>query len=278
MNCDQVKESLLEYLLNELDSDTKFAIDLHLDHGCPSCNSYERELVEGIDVLFDALPNDSLSSNQREAILACASNPTKRVHVRFNTAHLSNIHTDTIALKLLLPYTLAFAAGLLLMMSVAPLKGHNKTLDVVELRESTFPSDTFAVDPSTIPKDSEMSEAKYAKTVQVSMHRTNLSSRIEGHIMWDALNNEVHFFGSGVAIPANGMHYVLWLMDENKQALVAKQLSLDLSGRCKATANSRMSSVRYIMITLESKLGSFERPSDNIELTLDAARIHSISL
>ena len=278
MNCDQVRESLLEYLLNELSVDTKYAIDSHLSQGCPICLASEREIAEGFDVLFQALPDDSLSPNHRAAILAGASNPERHLRVPSNFAYPANDCTESKKVNPVFQHLLFFAAGLLLMMSVSSLQTMVKSPEIIQRRDSTSQSDAFAVDPSTIPKGSEMSEEKYAKTLQVSMHRTDVSSVMEGHILWDALNHEVHFFGSGIASPPNGMHYVLWLLDEDNHALAAQQLMLDATGKCKATANSRMGGVRFIIITLESKLGLYDRPSSNIKLSLDAIRFHSTSL
>ncbi len=278
MNCDQVRESLVEYLLDEVNADTKSAIYLHLRQGCPSCLSNEREIAAGIDVMFHALPDDALTLDQREAILAGATNPTTHLRIHSDSSHSLATHAETLTWTPVFQHLLVFAAGLFLMLCVTSLTKVDHSKSAVAKGNSSLTSDSFAVDPSTIPKGSELAEERYAKSLLVSMRRANVSSMIEGHILWDALNHEVHFFGSGIADPPSGMNYVLWIMDGDNHVLATHQLSVDSTGRCKATATSRMSNVRFVFITLESKLARFDRPSGNIELSLDSIRFDSSSL
>ncbi len=278
MNCDRVRESLVEYLLDEVSAETKSAINLHLRQGCPSCLANEREIAEGIDVLFHVLPNDSLTLDQREAILAGATNPTKHLQIHPDSSHTFGTHAGSPTWTRVFPHLLVFAAGLLLMLCITSLKKGDKSQRFVANETSSLQSDSFAVDPTTIPKGSEISEEKYAKSLLISMRRANVSSKIKGNILWDALNHEVHFFGSGIAAPPSGMKYVLWLMDGENHALATQQLRVDSKGRCKATATSRTSHVRFVYITLESQLARFDRPSGNIELSLDSLRFESSSL
>ncbi len=278
MNCDQVRESLVEYLLDEVSAETKSAIDLHLRQGCPSCLSNSREIAEGIDVIFYALPDDALTIEQREAILAGAINPTTHLRIHADNSPAVVIDAETPTWTRVFQHLLVFAAGLFLMLYITSLKKVDNSKWAVAKGNSNLTSDSFAVDPSTIPKGSEMAEERYAKSLLVSMNRANVSSMIEGHILWDALNHEVHFFGSGIAVPPSGMNYVLWLMDGENHVLANHQLSVDSTGRCRATATSHMSNVRFVYITLESTLARFDRPSDRIELSLDSIRFDSSSL
>ena len=278
MNCDQVKDSLVEYLLNELNYDSKTAVDRHLRQGCAGCLAMEREISEGLDALYSAIPEETLTLDQRSQIISGVNAQALRLNIRTDSTFTSDHVAASNAWTSVLPYLLAFAAGILLMMTIAAIRTPNESVRKDPTVNSSFPSSTFAVGPTTIPKGSGMPEEKNAKTLLVAMKRTNITSMIEGRILWDAFNHEVHFFGSGIASPPKGMHYVLWLMDENRQTVATNELTLDSTGRCKATAASASNKIRFVFITLESKLGGFDQPSGNVELTLHTTRFNSAPL
>lgn len=277
MNCNQIRDLLVESLLNELDDNTRSAVETHLQ-GCASCLALEKEISLGIDVLYSALPEDSLSSEQRSWIVAGAIAPSPRVSLRIDDAYALDCKAEPVGWRSPLPYLIAFAAGILLMTTVFPIHSQRESASKDPNVKSGPPSSTLAIGSTTLPKDSEISEERNAKTLLVAMQRTNTASMTEGHILWDALSHEVHFFGSGIASPPNGMYYVLWLMDQNNQPLATKELTLEQSGRCKATATSASNRIRFVYITLESKLGRFDRPSGIVELTLDTTRLNSAPL
>ena len=279
MNCKQVQDLLVEFLLNELNEETKSAIDGHLRAGCQHCIAEEREIAEGMDHLLSIVPQTELSTEQRSAILARAISPSMHMQLRPKRTFTSNSRLDSAVLVRIVPYALAFAAGVLLMMSISQLIKGGTPPQVVDLGvHSNFQSGTFAVAPSIIPQDSEMSEEKYSKKLLVSMKRTNVRSKKEGCILWDALSNEVHFFGRGIEQPPPGMQYVFWLVGEQNRPLLAKELSLDPTGKCNVTAANPFGKIRFVFITLESKVGQIDRPSEIIELTLDAVRFNSNQL
>ncbi len=276
MNCDQVKELLVEYLLNELPEEDRSSIELHLRRGCPDCIAMEKEMAVGIDILFQAIPNDGLEESQLKSILAFATSPREEPTLSSRSFPISNSEISIRPLQLI-PYLLALAAGLLVMMTISSVR-KNATSYGQPGQENIAKTDTFAVDPINITHNSEMSDTKYSKTRLVSMERTNVASRIEGRILWDALSHEVHFFGRGTPTPPKGMGYVLWLMGEDDQTLVSKELIVNSSGLCKQTVANNMGSILHVFITLESKVGNFVRPSKNIELTLDAKRFNAFPL
>lgn len=278
MNCDQVKDLLVEFLLNELNEETKSAINRHLRAGCQHCIAEEREIAEGMDNLLSIIPQDELSTEQRAAILASAINPSVQIQHRSNGTTTSRSRLDSPVIVTIVPYALAFAAGVLLMMSITSFKTVGETSRVDLKENSSSQSGAFGVAPSTIPHDSEMSEEKYSKKLLVSMKRTNVRSKMEGSILWDALSHEVHFFGSGIEQPPAEMQYVFWLVGEENRPLLAKVLSLDPTGKCKVTAANPFGKIRFVFITLESKAGQIVRPSEYVELTLDAIRFNSTQL
>ncbi len=276
MNCDQVKELLVEYLLSELPEEDRSSIELHLRGGCPDCTATEKELALGIDILFQAIPNDEIENSQRKSILAFATSPCEESTLSRRTLPNPNSKSSIRPLQWF-PYLLALAAGVLVMMTISSVR-KKETRSGQSVQVNIAKSDTFEVDPINITHNSEMSDAKYAKTRLVSMERTNNASRIEGRILWDALSHEVHFFGRGIPTPPKGMGYVLWLMGDDDKTLVSKELIVNSSGLCKQTVSNNMGSVLHVFITLESKTGNFVRPSKNIELTLDAKRFNAFPL
>ena len=274
MNCDDVQNLLVEYLLDELSDDKRFVIAMHMKRGCARCLDFEREILDGMDGLFTAIPEDPISPEHRSQILARATSVTPYSPIRTASSstfnHSAEFHVWTSAL----PYLLAFAAGVLLMATVFPFRSANSSAGNVPDPKLSSLSNSFAVDPATIPSDSEISVGNHKNTLMVSMERSNKSSEIEGRIVWDNLSHEVHFFGNGVAPSPPGMRYVMWLTDQYDQPLASKELTLDEKGRCKATIVTSMLDVRYVFITLESKLAGITQPSSNVQLSLDASRLN----
>lgn len=277
MNCDDVQELMVEYLLDELGDDAKFALSNHLQRGCSRCLTCQRETVEGIEGLLTAIPNDPISSQHRSAILANATLAPPPLLIQTVGSSNSGLDANINRYTGSLLYVLAFAAGIVLMAIVVP----NHSIDLSDEKaavQGNSPSNSFAVAPVTIPSDSEIAIVKKTKTLLVSMERSNKSSKIEGQIVWDTLNHEVHFFGSGVTSAPPGMRYVIWLTDQNNQPLATKELTLSENGRCKATIVSSIRDVRYVFLTLESKLVGFTQPSSNVQLSFDASRLNLTKL
>ena len=282
MNCNQVNELLVEYLLNELNEETKSAIDRHLQNGCPQCIAEEREVLVGIDYLLSAIPYDDLSNEQRIAILASTKIPSRILLNGMDSYTVNALPESPVRLRPnsfpIVAYFVAFAAGILLMMTISPIHLDRKASVKDSQVNSSSQASAFAVAPSTIPQDSEMSGEKHSKKLLVSMRRADNRSKMEGRILWDALSNEVHFFGSGIERPQIGMQYVFWLIGDENRPPLAKELKFDPSGKCKVTAANPFGKIRFVLITLEATVGRIDRPSENIELTLDAIGLNSTRL
>jgi len=89
---------------------------------------------------------------------------------------------------------------------------------------------------------------------------------------------QVHFFGSGIEHPPIGMQYVFRLVGDENRPPLAKELKLDPTGNSKVTAANPFGKIRFVLITLEVTAGRIDRPSENIELTLDAIGLNSTRL
>jgi hypothetical protein len=290
MKCDEIQDLLVEYLLDELSENESSAISNHLRRGCAECLSLEQEILEGMDGLLAAIPEEPISAADRSRILASATSDTPTIRTWPGSYSNSNVRTnsqsviegghpaETTSWTGVLPYLLAFAAGILLMTFVVPSRVDKLMSGKKPEAQSLSASDSFAVHPGTIPSDSELSSEKHSKTLLVSMERSNKSSQVEGHIVWDTLNHEVHFFGSGITTPPTGMQYVLWLTDQNHQPLAIKELYPDAKGRCKATVASAIVNLRYIFITLESNIAGGALPSKDVQLSLDFVKFESPKL
>ena len=277
MNCDDVQDLLVEYLLDELSEDNRSEITKHLQKGCIDCLALERELMGGADALWAAIPDEPVSPELRSRILTRAT-ATNNLLNRTDSISISRRSVGSNSRAGVLPYVLAFAAGILLTAWVVPTRFVNSPVEKVAAMQVRSPSDSFAVNPATLPLDSDISAVKQTKTFLVSMERSNKSSQIEGHVVWDPLNHEVHFFGSGAERTPPGMVYVIWLTDQYRLPLATKELTLDENGRCKATLVSSIHDVRYVFITLESKIAGITRPSSNVQLSLDAVRFNLTNL
>ncbi len=282
MKCDEVQAVLVEYLLKEVDEKTRAHIALHLERGCDRCRDLERELAEAIDGLWTAVPEVPITPQHRLEILAggLSTAPNLRLHTEAigNANHFASSKTRFSSSFGALPYLLAFAGGILLMAFCIPPRSIHPSIEKIADTPASVPSDSFAVNPATIPVDSELSAAKQSKTILIAMEKANEASKMTGQIVWDNLNHEVHFFGSGIDSPSPGMGYVIWLTDKKHLPLASKKLTVDERGRCKATVVSSNFDVGYVFITLESRIASVQEPSTDVLLSLDVIGSHLTKL
>ena len=122
MSCLDVQDSLVEYLLGELDSQRRASVEMHLANGCSECRAELQALTESVDVLWQAVPNKQLSEELQRAIVlrACTATPASEIAEKTTVAsHPASIRPKIIR-NPIAQALLAFAAGILFMMYMRP--------------------------------------------------------------------------------------------------------------------------------------------------------------
>ena len=271
MSCLDKQDSLVEYVLGELDAASRAALEQHLANGCNECAAELRLLTNSVDALWQAVPNRKLSEElQREIVArACAVTPAHQLDVRESIKPLPASNFGQLIQNPLLQALFAFAAGILFMVymkTVANDDGNKITNRLPRIQRGT----NFSLASPQIPDSLEMSEKKYESTHLVSLRRNQGSSELRGHVLWDTLTREIHIFCFGLQQPPQGTQYALWLIGPGIAVRVAERLDVDSEGVCKAAVHWPDGDFRYAKVTLEpsSKLNS--KPSNDVELTSNA--------
>lgn len=268
MNCVDVQDSLVEYLLGELDLQRRTIVEQHLATGCIECRSELQALAESVDVLWQAVPNKPLSEELQQGILsrvragALADEQTQPVTmVSHPASKRSQLVRNPIVQALL-----AFAAGLLFMMFFQPSKkteGEQQS----SRRSPAQTGSTINWASPRIPASLEMSEKKYESTQLVSLRRKPDFSELRGYVLCDALTREIHIFCFGLQQPMPGTQYVLWLVGPGIEVRAAERLVVDSKGECKAALHWPAGDIHSVKITLEVSSQLNSKPSNDVELT-----------
>ena len=268
MSCIDVQDSLVEYLLGELDAQRRASVEMHLENGCSECRAELQALTESADLLWQAVPNKQLSKElQREIVLrVCAVKPASEIAEQTTIAsHPASLHAQLVRNPFAQAF-LAFAAGILFMMYMKP--GDKVAGDIIANRPPILKAGSSVnLASPRIPASLQMSEKKYESTQLVSLRRKPGSSELRGHVLCDALTREIHVFCHGLLQPPIGTQYVLWLIGPGIEIRAVDRLEVDSEGVCKAAVHWPEGDFRFAKVTLEvsSKLNS--KPSNEVELT-----------
>ena len=271
MSCLDIQDSLIEYLLGELDAGHRAAIEQHLAKGCQQCNAEKLALAESVDVLWQAVPHQKFSEELQREIVARVLKTTPVCQPAVQEAQQSRPASTRSQLMHhpIAQAVLAFAAGILLMICLRPLftSKHDLSVNHGALQQAGA-AVNLASPP--IPASLAMSEKKYESTHLVSLRKKPGSSELRGHVLWDALAREIHIFCFGLQQPPQGTQYALWLIGPGIEVRAVERLEVDAEGICKAAVHWPEGDFRYAKVTLEPSSRRNNRPSNDVELTSNA--------
>ena len=269
MSCLDVQDTLVEYLLGELDAQRRASVELHLANGCSECRAELQTLTESVDVLWQAVPNKMLSEQLQREIVSrvCAVKPASEIAERATIPSRPASIRSRLIRNPMAQALLAFAAGLLFMMYVKP--GASGEMSANRPARGPTGSSVNLASPR-IPASLAMSEKKYESTQLVSLRRKPNSSELKGFVLCDALTREIHIYCFGLQQPTNGRQYALWLIGPGIEIRAVERLEVDSEGVCKAAVHWPEGDFHFAKVTLElsSKLNS--KPSNDVELTSNA--------
>lgn len=274
MSCVDIQDSLVEYLLGELDAVQRANVEKHLASECGDCKAEFKALSESVDLLWQAVPNARLSESLQRSIVAraCAPMPVQmpapmpaqmRVEMPVQTSNRSQLVRSPIVQAML-----AFAAGILCMICLKP---STTDFEKIAKRNLTTPTESKVnLASPRIPDSLEMSEKKYESTHLVALRRKPGSDELRGHVLWDTLTREIHIFCFGLQQPPHGTQYALWLIGPGNEVRIVERLEVDSEGVCKAAARWPAGDFRYAKVTLEPSSKFSGKPSDDVHLTSNA--------
>ncbi|MCA9192496.1 MAG: zf-HC2 domain-containing protein [Planctomycetales bacterium] len=113
MNCAEVQENLIAFLLHELPTEEAQVMQEHLDSGCGDCLAQRSILDESLENLFSQLPGDSISEQEVHQI---QQDVRARIRLSQNPADLITISKPNwrqYSVQLTMALSLGIAAALL---------------------------------------------------------------------------------------------------------------------------------------------------------------------
>ena len=272
MSCADIQNSLVEYLLNELDDAEQTNVEQHLASDCEACHAELHRLSDSMDLLWQSVPNPPLPPLLREQVLAkCLNTPPSSCESKTSAVHtkLANKSPAIVLGEMLL----AFAAGVLLMTTLH--------LTIKQFGDRSVTSQQAAVKQNQVanasrfgtgdtPDALEMSGKPYKQSHFITLHRQSKANELSGQLLWDKLNREIHVYCFGLSTPPAGKQYTLWMVGSQKTVRIVDELKVDAAGECRTVAHWPDGEFQYVQVVLSSSAALDTLSANEVALTSDA--------
>lgn len=274
MNCAELQNLLVQYLLNELSDEEHAAVESHLQNGCPACVQEIHELSESMHIVWSALPDRPLPDSLRSHVLEVCLNPNKPTS--FKEARHSAVSSEPVKHPILWREALlALAAGILLMATwriVFPGTSFGKTSSATVVGRTQPLADQLRMQPPPPASFSRAAE-KINQPLLVSLHSSSEVGDLKGQALWDRVNREIHFYCFGLTPTGPGKRYGLYLLSPNRAVQLSAELQVDSRGECRAVVTCPTDDIQYIQIMSVPIDNSNQSPVPEVVLTSDAIQL-----
>lgn len=262
MNCIDIQDSLVEFLLNELDATERSLVQQHLSSGCRQCNAELHLLTESVELLWKTVPSPDLSVELQKQIVARALDDKPfDSGVEPTIAETRNPFRLALWVRSSAPQAIfAFAAGILFMMMMTRITSPGKPMLEEDGRSHAL------MGSQQFPALLEISEKGHPSAHFVALRRQPESHERRGYLLWDKLNREIHLYCFGLERPREGKQYALWLVGPAMEVRVVDRLEVAANGVSKAAVHWPEGDFQFAKVTLESTVELNNRPSDTVEL------------
>lgn len=271
MSCADIQNSLVEYLLNELD-DAKLAdVEQHLASDCIDCQTELHRLSDSMYLLWQSVPSPPLPPLLREQVLAtCLTSPSSACEQKAVATQAKS--TNKSSAKFAGEMLLAFAAGVLLMatMYTATKQSSDKPAYTPAAFSQRQARDASRFGTDNTPEALEMSGRPYKKSHFVALHRQTKANELSGQLLWDRLNREIHIYCFGLSAPSEGKQYTLWMVGPQKTIRIVDELKVDAAGECRAVAHWPVGEFQYVQVALSPTATLDTLSPSEVTLTSDA--------
>ena len=258
MNCDDIYDHLVAYLLAELDPGTEERIDSHLQKGCLICDRRLDEISESIELLSRTSTSQTspdvwkriqkLVGEDRAASLPSAGIiptefPRQAPEIRQRPAI---VRSTFLAFAATACGFLLAAVGFELSMSIRP--------DLQKSSDSILGIDApYAVRSQLNGTSGELGESKQSLR-SVSVKRPADESKIYGTFIVDALENQIHFCTNGWQRLSEGRRYAVWFVTQEDEHLFASFIDGSTSPKTLTLIEipSARSPIIALAVTIES--------------------------
>lgn len=223
MSCEQIKDDLVAYVLDDLPLGQVRTVEQHLQTGCPSCNAELIEVKKELDHVFEAIPDERLSDAEIEEI--------HRQVVAKHNVRINGPSVFTTSLPSSIAYPVAFALGLVL--SVAALSFFGSGKDTPSIAKGSLPQNT---DPETFPQDNtavilpeSFREFDNVVFTAYEIEPEEPTRPIRSMLLYDAFSEELHYYAESEE--GSPRQCVLVITDTRGQEIARQPFDLDESGK-----------------------------------------------
>lgn len=276
MNCTEIENELVAFVLDELNSADRASVERHLASGCSECILQLKEIRESVELLWQAVPNGSLTDDLQREILARAlevapeAETIRLASSNWASGNLVSAEKQVSWFSYLpIQSLVAFAAGLMISVAFHSLaSGPAEQLNTQAKRDRD--SEVVSLASPKVASKLEMSERKRESTHLVSLRKRADSSELRGYVLWDSLASEVHLYCFGLQQLKTGWQYSLWLIGPSVEVRAVERLDVDAHGNCQAVVHWPVGEFNFARVTIEPSSTMNSRPSENVELTSNA--------
>ena len=297
MNCEQIQEQLVPYVLGELNENENTIIQVHLESKCESCCAELNETYRATEIIFSAVTPEKISDSLQRSILKQASADSSEVKSKpsslsrgingqniesekrknqnqelepyeANTA--VSCHKKRGHFAHAIAFGVSTAAGFLLPFAIQNTVSGTKDLEIPMISSQQKSQQAIASQERLVPDLRALNEAGKRTHFVAARHSDSEldPSGISANAVVDSIANQIHFYGTNFPAAPLNFEYVLWSrsLDDHVQRLIP--LEIDNDGSCRVTT-LLSAGVKNIFVTLEATENQTNLPNNRQQLVFD---------
>ncbi len=215
MNCEQLQDQLVPYLLGELSSDEVLDIESHLSSDCVNCHRELEVIRDALGLVFAAVPEARMSPEQRHHIARQAvgkTSPDSRQTMNWSTTvETPGSLTYAIQPATLLQSLLAIAAGFFLMLGWQAVTSSERPAEF-STGGHVFNLGSAERSSAAMSGDSDLLPGSHQHVRYVSLKSQPTQSAVHGYCLADTFSGQLHIIGNFDRDPPSNEHFRLTLV------------------------------------------------------------------
>jgi anti-sigma-K factor RskA len=226
MNCGECQDLLVEHALGELDAAEAARIERHLESGCEACRRELDEIQESLGLVGASLDEVAPPPAIKQQLLARIAAERPREDVDRSDAPASIPFVAPGSGRSGWMRAFAYAATLLIGFLVGALATRSATRDATN---SADRSAQLAELLDSARKNFGSPQVRFA-----ALYPAENENAVVGHMMWDAVGRNLHFFAFDVEPPAANHELAVWFITKDGTPRYGGELEVSRNGECSA--------------------------------------------
>ncbi len=256
MNCEDYQDQLTQFLLGELDQTDSIRVEQHLANGCASCSSEFVQILEGVELMYQAVPVTAITERRRQQIfqqaLRAESPAAQSAEAVFSIAgsHMalrqSEFKRSSFGL-LSVQSVLALATGFLIMCGVQMWVGRNNNSQrspqqAVNSNKTPGPSALG----NALASDAEIRQDSRNAISFISLSPKAAELNVNGYFLADLLSGELHVVGHFSKPPQPHEGYTATVVSSSTETVYP--LTIEAGGLFKLKVPLPVDPIREIIV------------------------------